>query len=321
VVVAAAAVAVAEGGISMNDLRTSAWRRVALAWGCATALAVAATAPGAATTARKTFETPEAAMAAFGEAVDHQDEAALKGLLGADFRDLIPPVGDELRTKFLAAWAQSHTIEPQGATSAHIAVGTDGWTMPIPLEKTAKGWEFDTLAGVDEIRFRRVGRNELSVIQTMQAVVDAQRDYASTTHDGVAVMVYASRLESSPGKHDGLYWPTQPGEPESPLGPAFLQAHVQAAGSEGYHGYRYKLLTAQGPHATGGAYDYMVNGRLFGGFGVMAWPVRYQDTGVKSFIVNHDGQVYERDLGPKSAERAAATKVFDPGPGWTKVSP
>jgi hypothetical protein len=226
-----------------------------------------------------------------------------------------------MRAKFLDAWAKAHAIELQGATTAHIAVGTDGWTLPIPLEKTDKGWQFDTFAGVDEIIFRRVGRNELSAIQTMLAVCDAQREYASTTHDGVPMLVYASKLESSPGKHDGLYWPTKAGEAESPLGPAFLKAHAQAAGSDGYHGYRYKLLTAQGPHAPGGAYDYMVKGKLFGGFGVMAWPVRYQDTGVKSFIVNHDGQVYERDLGPKSAEKAAATKTFDPGPGWTKVSP
>jgi len=304
----------------MISLRTSAIQRVVLAAGCAAALALAVPAMGA-EPAQKVFATPEAAMTAFGEAVANQDEAAMKVLLGSNFRELIPPVGDELRTRFLDAWAKGHTIEPTGATTAHIAVGTDGWTMPIPLEKTDKGWHFDTLAGVDEITFRRVGRNELSVIQTMMAVVDAQREYASTTHDGVPVLVYASKLESSPGKHDGLYWPSQAGEPPSPLGPAFLQAHAQAAGSAGYHGYRYKLLTGQGSHAPGGAYDYLVNGKLFGGFGVMAWPVRYQDTGVKSFIVNHDGVVYERDLGPKSAERAAGTKLFDPGTGWKKVSP
>jgi hypothetical protein len=288
------------------------------------ALALAAPAMGA-TTAQKAFASPEAAMAAFGEAVSDQDEAALQSLLGSNFRELIPPVGDELRAKFLAAWAQSHTIAPQGPTTAHIAVGTDGWTLPIPLTKTDKGWQFNTAAGAEEILFRRVGHNELSVIQTMMAVVDAQREYASTTHDGVSMLVYASKLESSPGKHDGLYWPTEPGEPESPLGPAFMQARAQAkaqsGGAEGYHGYYFKLLTGQGPHAKGGAYDYMVQGKLFGGFGVMAWPVRYQDTGVKSFIVNHDGVVYERDLGPKSAEKAAATKLFDPGPGWKKEAP
>jgi hypothetical protein len=301
----------------MISLRTGGFHRFLLACAAAWALGVPAT---GATTAQKTFPTPEAAMTAFGDAVANQDEPTLQALLGSNFRELIPPVGDEVRARFIAAWAQAHTIEPQGPTTAHIAVGTDGWTLPIPLTKTATGWQFNTAAGVDEILFRRVGHNELSVIQTMMAIVDAQREYASTTHDDVPMLVYASKLESSPGKHDGLYWPTQVGEPESPLGPAFLKARAQAAGSEGYYGYRYKLLTAQGPHAPGGAYDYVVNGKLFGGFGVMAWPVRYQDTGVKSFIVNHDGQVYERDLGPKSAEKAAATKAFDPAPGWTKVS-
>jgi hypothetical protein len=304
----------------MITLRICAFHRFLLAWGCAVAWALAAPAMGAAAP-QKGFPTPEAAMTAFGDAVAKQDEAALQALLGSNFRELIPPVGDALREKFLAAWAQSHTIAPQGPATAHIAVGTDGWTLPIPLTKTDQGWQFNTAAGVDEILFRRVGHNELAVIQTMMAVVDAQREYAATTHDGEPMLVYASRLESSPGKHDGLYWPSQAGEPESPLGPAFVAARAQAAGSEGYHGYRYKLLTAQGPHAPGGAYDYMVKGKLFGGFGVMAWPVRYQDTGVKSFIVNHEGQVYERDLGPKSAEKAAATRTFDPGPGWVKVTP
>jgi hypothetical protein len=304
----------------MTTLCNPAIRRAALAWGCAAALAVAAPAFGAAP-AQKTFATPDAAMAAFGDAVTNQDEAAMKELLGSNFRELIPPVGDELRAKFLAAWNASHKIEPEDDKTAHIAVGTDGWTMPIPLEKTDKGWEFDTLAGVDEIRFRRVGRNELAVIQTMLAVCDAQREYASTTHDGNPMMVYAAKLESSPGKHDGLYWPSQAGEAPSPLGPAFLKVRAQASAEGGYHGYRYKLLTAQGSHAQGGAYDYKVNGQLFGGFAVMAWPVRYQDTGVMSFLVNHDGQVYERDLGKNTNEKAAGTKIFDPGPGWRKVSP
>jgi hypothetical protein len=304
----------------MISLRTSGIHRLLLAWCCVTAWALAAPALGAALP-QKAFPTPEAAMTAFGDAVARQDEPALQSLLGSNFRELIPPVGDVLRAKFLAAWEQAHTIAPQGPTTAHIAVGTDGWTLPIPLTKTEKGWQFNTAAGVDEILFRRVGHNELSVIQTMRAIVDAQREYAESTHDGVPILVYASKLASSPGKHDGLYWPTQPAEPESPLGPAFVAAQAQAKGTEGYFGYRYKLLTAQGPHAAGGAYDYMVDGKLFGGFGVMAWPVRYQDTGVKSFIVNHDGVVYERDLGPKSAEKAAATTVFDPAPGWTKVAP
>jgi hypothetical protein len=305
----------------MTSLPIPSWAGRAQRGVLAAALALCLGAATAVTSGQSAFPSPEAAMAAFGEAVLGPDEAALKALLGDDFRDLIPPIGDETRARFVGAWAEKHFIEPGDAKTAHIAVGTDGWTLPIPLVKTAKGWQFDTRAGVTEIRIRRVGRNELATIQTMLAVYDAQREYASTTHDDNTMFVYAAKLVSSPGKHDGLYWPTAPGEAPSPLGPAFVDAAADAAGTEGYHGYRFKLLTAQGPHAPGGAYDYMVNGKLFGGFGVMAWPVRYQDTGVMSFIVNHDGQVYERDLGPHGADKAAATKFFDPGTGWRKVAP
>ena len=193
--------------------------------------------------------------------------------------------------------------------------------MPIPLVKSAQGWHFDTRAGVEEMRLRRIGRNELAVIQTMLAIYDAQREYAETDHDGSGVLAYATKLSSSPGKHDGLYWPTGSDDKPSPLGPAFMTAGARNAGQAGYHGYHYKLLTSQGPHAPGGAYDYVAHGKLFGGFAVIAWPVRYGDTGIKSFMVSHDGQVYERDLGPDGAKKAAAMKSFDPGPGWTKVSP
>jgi hypothetical protein len=134
------------------------------------------------------------------------------------------------------------------------------------------------------------------------------------------VLAYASRLTSSPGKHDGLYWPTQAGETPSPLGSAFVAAG-RLASPDGYHGYFFKLLTAQGAHAPGGAYGYVVGGKLFGGFAVVAWPARYQETGIKTFIVSHDEQVYEQDLGPDSAAKAAAMKSFDPGPGWAKVAP
>jgi hypothetical protein len=306
----------------MTSLRIPASRRLLLAWAFGAALGCGAgAAAAAASEAQKAFATPEAAMTAFGDAVTDQDETTLKTLLGHNFRDLIPPVGDELRQKFLTAWAAAHTIEPADAKTAHIAVGTDGWTLPIPLVKGAKGWQFDTAAGVEEIRFRRVGHNELAVIQTMLAVCDAEREYAEALHDDSNMLIYAGKLVSSPGKHDGLYWPTEAGQPPSPLGPAFVEATAKLKSSEGYHGYHFKLLTAQGSHATGGAYDYLVNGKLFGGFGVMAWPARYQDTGVMSFIVSHDGQVYERDLGPKSADKAAVTTTFDPGPGWRKVSP
>ena len=270
--------------------------------------------------ANQVFASPEAAMRAFGDAVLNDDEAAMKSLLGANFRDLIPPVGAEVRYQFLAAWGSAHALQPAGHR-AYIAVGNDGWTLPIPLVKSAHGWQFDTRAGAEEMRVRRVGRNELAVIQTMLAIHDAQNEYALAAHDGGAVLAYAPRLSSSPGKRDGLYWPTRAGEPASPLGPAFKGAGTRNAGKDGYYGYHYKLLTSQGPHAPGGTFDYIVNGKLFGGFAVIAWPVRYQDTGVMSFMVSHEGQVYERDLGADGAAKASAMNTFDPGPGWRKVSP
>lgn len=272
--------------------------------------------------AQKAFDTPEAAMNAFGDAVATSDDAALTTLLGAEQRRLIPPVGADLRYRFLAAWSQSHRIVGGDGGVARVAVGNDGWTLPIPLVQRNGRWQFDTRQGIDEIRLRRIGRNELSTIQTMLAIYDAQHDYALGNHEGNGLLVYARKLVSSPGKKDGLYWPTTPGEPQSPLGPAFIDAvssHRTVEG--GYNGYRYKLLNGQGASAPGGKYTYLVNGKLFGGFAVLAWPARYGDTGIKSFMVSHDGQVYERDLGRETATRAAAIDTFDPGPEWSKVAP
>ncbi|WNC94454.1 DUF2950 domain-containing protein [Paraburkholderia sp. FT54] len=293
--------------------RSGSWVTVLLAFGLASMPAMSA---------QKFFQTPEAAMNAFGTAVANNDQQELRALLGADFRQVIPPVGAEIRDKFLSEWQTSHSIQPIDNDDARIAVGTEGWTLPIPLLKTSQGWRFDMRAGADEMRVRRIGRNELAVIQTMLAICDAQREYVSTYHDGRNLYLYADKFESSPGKHDGLYWPTTaPDEAPSPLGPAFMSAGARNAAQSGYYGYHYKLLRAQGPNAPGGAYDYMVNGRLYGGFAVIAWPARYGATGIKSFTVSHDGQVYERDLGRDSAKKAEAMTSFNPGPGWDKVSP
>jgi hypothetical protein len=272
--------------------------------------------------ANEAFDTPEAAMNAFGKAVITNDDDELKKMLGANFHDLVPPVPADSRTKFLEAWSKSHAIKPDGDKRALVAVGSDGWTLPIPLVKSAQGWEFDTKIGAVEMRIRRIGRNELAVMQTLLAIRDAQLDYSSQDHDKDGLHTYAAKLASSPGKRDGLYWPTKAGEPLSPLGPAIADVEKgrrDAAG--GYYGYRYKLLTSQGSHAAGGALNYMINGKLFGGFAVVAWPARYLESGVKTFMVNHDRQIYERDLGPGTSATASAMKSFDPGPGWEKVSP
>ncbi len=270
--------------------------------------------------AQRNFSSPEAAMNAFGDTVGEDREDALRSILGSNLRDLIPPVGAELRERFIAEWAKSHSIEPKDAGHAHIAIGNDGWTLPIPLVKATDGWRFDMHAGAEEMRLRRIGRNELAVIQTMFAIYDAQREYSQTDHDGEGVLAYASRMMSPRGKQDGLYWPSPPDKRPSPLGAAFVDASARNARDAGYHGYHYKLLESQGPYAPGGAYDYVVDGKLFGGFAVVAWPLQYGNTGSKSFMVSHAGQVYERDLGPDGAAKAGAMKSFDPGPGWTKVT-
>jgi Protein of unknown function (DUF2950) len=271
---------------------------------------------------QKAFASPEAAMNAFGDAIATSDDDAVKAILGADYRDLIPPVGAEYRYRFLAAWAKAHAIKPEGDAKAHVAVGTDGWTLPIPIVKTAQGWRFDTKAGADEIRLRRIGRNELAVMQVMLAIYDAQKEYARQDRNRDGVLQYAARFRSTPGKQDGLYWPTKAGEPESPLGPVFAAARAAGGGDDaGYYGYRYKLLTAQGKNAPGGAFDYVARGRMIGGFAAVAWPVKYGDTGVMTFMVSHDGVVYEKDLGPDTAARASAMTRFDPDSTWQKAEP
>jgi hypothetical protein len=272
--------------------------------------------------AQKAFASPEAAMDAFGDAVARSDDAEMRTLLGADYQRFIPPAGADLRYRFVEAWAKAHSIKREGDARAMVAVGADGWTMPIPIVKTAQGWQFDARAGAEEMRIRRIGRNELAVMQAMLAIYDAQKEYAMFDRDGNGVREYAAKFVSTPGKKDGLYWPTKAGEPESPLGSLFAAA--QAAGgsrSEGYYGYRYRLLGAQGKNAPGGAYDYTVRGKKIGGFAAVAWPVKYGDTGVMTFMVSHDGVLYERDLGPDTAARAGAITRFDPDSTWIKVDP
>ncbi len=272
-------------------------------------------------TAQKRFETPEAAADAFHAAIENNDISALKAILGSDFRRYIPPVGAEATAKFLEAWSRGHAVNSAGDGKAVLAVGTDGWTLPIPIVQTSGGWRFDTRAGAKEMRARRIGRNESAAIRVLLAIGDAQREYATRNADRDGLLQYAAKLSSSKGKQDGLYWPARAGEPESPLGPlvAQAQAATQASGKRGYHGYRYRVLTGQGPHAAGGAYDYLVGGKMIGGFGAIAWPVKYGDTGVMTFIVNHDGVVYQKDLGPGTTQAAAAIKRFDPDASWTRV--
>jgi len=281
---------------------------------------VLASAPAA--FAQKALPSPEAAMNAFGDAVARSDEGELKSLFGDDFRSLIPPAGAEIRYRFLEEWAKSHAVKREGDARALVAVGSDGWTLPIPIVKTAQGWHFDTRAGANEMRVRRIGRNEHAVMKVMLAIYDAEKEYATVDRNGNGVLEYAAKFESTRGKKDGLYWPNKASEPESPLGPAVAAARAAGGGAaDGYYGYRYKVLKSQGKNASGGAYDYVARGRMIGGFAVVAWPARYGETGVMSFMVSHDGVIYQKDLGPQTPTRARAITRFDPDASWHKVEP
>ena len=306
--------------ITKNSKRAATTLRLA---GLAGALALCFTLTSAALAQQKAFATPEAAMEAFGDALARSDSEAMKAVFGADYPRFIPPVGADYRYRFLSAWAMARSIKPEGDAKAVVAVGNDGWTLPIPIVKKAQGWQFDTRAGAEEMRIRRIGRNELAVMQTMLAIYDAQMEYALVDRDGDGIREYATKFESSRARKDGLYWPTQAGEPPSPLGPAFAAAKAAGgSGDAGYYGYRFKLLNAQGKNAPGGAYEYTVRGgKKIGGFAALAWPVKYGDTGVMTFMVNHDGVLVEKDLGPNTAARASAITRFDPDSSWIKVDP
>ncbi len=268
--------------------------------------------------AQQAFPTPEAAADALIDGIARHDPDAVNTVLGADYKRYIPmdDTSAEDRTNFLAAWARNHKVVTAG-DKAMVEVGTHGWTMPIPLVKTGAGWSFDTRAASEEMRIRRIGRNELAAMQVMLAYVDAQREYAARDWDGDGVKSYAMKGLSSRGRRDGLYWASLPGEPESPLGPAFADARP----GQPYHGYAFRILTAQGPNASGGAKSFVRNGRMTEGFGLIAWPAKYDYTGVMTFIVNQDGVVYERDLGPNTAAVAAGIKSFNPDATWQKAVP
>lgn len=270
--------------------------------------------------AQAVYPSADDAANAFVDALSRNDEGALKHVLGSDYHRFIPTegIGQDDIYQFLGAWSKGHQIVDDPATgngraSAHLAVGDSGWTLPIPLVKAAHGWRFDPSAASNEMLTRRIGRNERAAIMTSLAYLDAQNDYHNLTQR------YAERFVSTPGQHDGLYWVTAPGETESPLGPLAATMPNGTLPKEAYHGYHYRILTAQGAHAKGGAQNYVVNGSMTGGFGLIASPAEYGKTGVMSFIVNQDGQVYQKNLGPQTARAAAAIRAFDPDDSWQAV--
>jgi hypothetical protein len=283
---------------------------------------------GAAAVKQKTFSSPEEGVKALIDATKKNDRKALYEILGPEAKRLIDtgdPVSDrEAGERFVKAYEESNKLLKSGDNEAILEVGKDLWPLPIPLVKEKAGWRFDTKAGIVETINRRIGRNELDVIQVCLAVVDAEREYYQRDPDGDKLLQYAQKFISTKGKRDGLYWETKPNEQPSPLGP--LVAHARAEGYKGadgkpvpYHGYYYKLLTGQGKGAPGGAYDYLVRGKMMGGFGMVAYPAQYGSSGIMTFIVNHDGVVYQKDLGPKTASVAQSMTKFNPDKTWTPV--
>jgi hypothetical protein len=267
--------------------------------------------------AQKTYPSPAAAADALVDGIARHDTEAVKASLGNDYRKLLPVEGidSEDVTGFLEAWAQRHRIVQQTPDRALLEVGTNGWTLPIPIVKRGSGWVFDTVAGRDEIRARRIGRNELAAILVSLAYTDAQEEYFARDRDGDGVPEFATRGLSTPGKRDGLYWPARSGEASSPLGPLF--AH--ATPGQPFHGYVYKILSAQGKDAKGGAKSYLRNGQMTEGYALVAWPAKYGETGVMTFIVNRDGVVHQKDLGPDTATAARAIAAYNPDASWQRV--
>jgi len=276
--------------------------------------------------AQRTFASADDAVGALVKALKANDDAGALAILGAGSGKWIrsgDAVADRAaRDRFVDLYEQRHTIANATDKGATLTIGPDEWPFAFPLVKSPSGWRFDTEAGKRELLYRRVGQNELTAINVLLAIVDAQREYAAADHDSDDVREYARTFVSSPGKHDGLYWQTSAGEAPSPLGQ--LVAHATAEGYDkdhmsAYHGYYFRMLKGQGTHAPGGAFDYIVQGHMIGGFAAVAYPAQYANSGVMTFIVNHDGVVYQKDLGASTATTAKSMTRFDPGPGWTKV--
>jgi hypothetical protein len=295
--------------------------------GIAALCAATLLATGSATAAdskQKAFGSPEEAVKALVAAAG--DPKAVLGVLGPEAKALInsgDAVADKAaRERFLKAYGEANKLMKSGDDMALLVVGKDEWIFPIPIVKAAAGWRFDTKEGREEILNRRIGRNELSAIKAVQAYADAQRDYYLRNPQNDKLLQYAQRFLSTKGKRDGLYFPTKAGDPVSPLGPRFASYVAknkdEPARLVPYHGYYYRILKAQGPDAPGGAYSYLAQGRMIGGFALVAWPASYGNSGITTFLINHEGVVYEKDLGPKTTELAQKITRFNPDKSWKR---
>jgi hypothetical protein len=287
-------------------------------------------APGCASQA--TFDSADKAVDSLVAAVRAPDDAQLKSVLGSQADEIISsgdPVADQNhRAEFLKAYEEKHQLVAGAEGTMTLVIGKADWPLPIPLVQEGGKWRFDTDAGTEEILNRRIGQNELAAIQTCLAILDAQREYVSRDRSANGLREYADRFISDPGSKNGLFWPTTANEPPSPLGPLAAAAAEEgykhraspAATPQPYHGYLFRILTSQGASAPGGAMDYMVGGKLIGGFAAVAWPAEYGNSGVMTFLMNHDGTVYQCDLGDDTAKTAEAMNAYDPAPEWKKVA-
>ena len=278
---------------------------------------------------RKHFKSPEVAFSALLEAAKNNDTKELLSIFGSSGKDIISS-GDaiadkEARERFIKSAGDAVKFSKVDDSTVLAVIGKDGWSFPIPLVKSPQGWVFSTEDGREEIMNRRIGRNELNAIQVALAYVDGQYEYASKDRNGDGVLQYAKKFVSSTGKKDGLYWEAAPGEEKSPLGPLFARATEEGytfkkkgEKSPPYHGYYFKILKSQGSDAPGGELDYISNGKMVAGFGLAAYPAEYGKSGITTFIVNQQGIVYEKDLGPKTEEIAKAMTKYDPDKTWKK---
>jgi len=277
------------------------------------------------------FATPEAAVSALETAAKSRDTNAIHAIFGPAGRDLVSPDAVQATQEFevfVNRLSEKTELVRRSESNCVLQLGADPWPFPIPLVKADGQWSFDTEAGRQEVLNRRVGRNELGALAVCRAYVDAQREYAGKDRNGDQVLEYAQRLRSTPGSHDGLYWPLRGGDEQSPLGPLIAAARVEGYRRQArimtdepspYHGYYFKVLTKQGKHAPGGKYDYIINGHMIGGFALVAWPAEWGNAGVMTFIVNQQGKIYEKNLGPKTAALAKAMTRYEPDSSWSLV--
>jgi hypothetical protein len=275
-----------------------------------------------------TYATPEAAVTALIDALRRNNMTALESVLGLGSRDVVDsgdPIADAAaRDDFVTAYDVRSNIVAVNDNTRRLQVGETDWPLAIPIVRDSGRWRFDLETGRDELINRRIGRNELNAIEASQAFIDAQQEYASEDRDGDGILEYAQRFISISGTRDGLYWPTKEDEPESPLGPLFATARADgyqpetAVPGSTYYGYRYRILTSQGASAAGGAYNYLVGDNMISGVAMIAYPAEYGASGITSFIVNHDGDVYQKDLGTGTDEAVARITSFDPNT-WTRV--